>query len=146
MENQSGAAKRYVRAVCEHDSAHGLTVYKGPVRGAEVDEDDLAVLHAQLGVVPRHTGVNHAQVAVRAAAEQGNGRLKLISAARLHARARLRPSHHKPWPAREDAAAAPREVADRLPTPPRLNRVPADHPGPDAEHAGRKIGNPFEPY
>src|ERR1700752_3106262 len=115
MENQSSAAKGYIRAVCEHDATHRLPVHEGAVGGPQVDEDDLAVLHAQLSVVPRDTGVNHAQVAVRAAAEQGHGRLKLIGAARFHAGPRLRSSHHKPGSAGELATATPRQVADRLP-------------------------------
>ena len=38
MENHSGAAKRYIRPVCEYYAAHRLAVHKRAVTGAEIDQ------------------------------------------------------------------------------------------------------------
>src|SRR6185437_9920381 len=145
MENHSGAAERHIRSVSHHNVTHRLPVYQRAVGGAEVDEDDLTVLYAQLTVVPRDSRVNHAQVAVGAAAQQGDGRLKLIGAARLQACAWVGASHHQSGPAWVMVGTAARQVADGLPDLAALHRVPADNPRTDAEHAKREVGNPFEP-
>src|ERR1022692_4279288 len=95
-EDKGGPAQGDARAVRQGDAAHRLAVDEGAVGGAQVDEHDLAVLDAQLGVMARDTRINEAQVTVRATAEYGQRRTEFVGALRVPVRPWLRPGDEQP--------------------------------------------------
>src|SRR5581483_8151316 len=129
--------------VGQYDAADRLPVDERTVGGAAVHEHHLIVLDAKLRVMPRHAGVDQAQIAVGAAAEQGDRRLQLISALLT---ALIGAADEEPGLAGEAAGLHPRQVAGRLPDLAALDRGAADHAGPDPEGAGGQVADALEPH
>src|SRR6185312_5618915 len=111
-EDECRSAQRDARAIGQRDPPHRLAVDKRAVGGAKVDEDYLAVLHAQLGVVPGHAGIDQAQIAVGATAEYGQRRAQLVGALGAAVGAWFRPGHQQPRRSRE-APGRGGQIADR---------------------------------
>src|SRR5579863_3767216 len=148
-ENQRGPAQRYVRAVAEPDPPDRLAVHEGAVGRAQVDEDNLAILHPQLGMVPRHARINQAQVAVRAPAEQRHRALQLVGVLAAVARGRAGgagPGDQQPWMAGETRPRRPRQVTGGQPDLAALDGRAADHAGPDPERARGHVRDALEAH
>src|SRR5260221_10569951 len=86
-EDEGRSAQGGARAIGQGHAPDRLAVDERAVGGAEVNEDDLPVLDAQLGVVAGDAGVDQAQVTVGAPAQDGHRRTELERPLRVAVRA-----------------------------------------------------------
>src|SRR5215472_14884057 len=125
-EDKSRPAESHPGSVGERDPPHGLAVNERAVGRAEVDEDDLAVLDPDLGVVPRDSRVYQPQVAVGAPAEDDQRRADLKGALMTAVRTGVRAGNQQPRVTAEPAGRLG-QVADWSPDLAVLDGRTADH-------------------
>src|SRR5260370_28949039 len=106
-EDEGRAAQGDTRAIGQGHAPDRLAVDERAVGGAEVDEDDLPVLDAQLGVVAGDAWVDQAPVTVGAPAQNGQRRRQLVRPLRVAVRARFWPRDEQPPRSCEAARRVP---------------------------------------
>src|ERR1700733_16105717 len=94
-------------------------------------------------MVPGHAGIDQAQVAVGAAAEQGDGRDQVVRALLA---AGIGAAHQQPRMTGEAAALRPGQVAGGLPDLAAFDGGTPDHAGPDPERAGGQVRDALESH
>src|SRR5260370_3316114 len=137
-EDEGRAAQGDARAIGQGHAPDRLAVDERAVGGAEVDEDDLPVLDAQLGVVAGDARVDQAQVTVGAPAQNGQRRRELVRPLRVAVGARFWPGDEQPRRSGE-AAGRMREVAGGPANLAVLDGRAADDAGPDPERAPGQV-------
>src|SRR5450755_3094624 len=144
-EDEGRTAEGNAGAVAQRDAPDGLPVDESAVRGSEIDQDDLTVLHPQLSMMAGYARVDQAQVAVGSPAQDGQRSTELVGALRAPVRAGLRPGDEQPRRAGEVArrvrqiTCGPADLAV-------LDRGAPDDAGPHPERSGSQVRDSLEPH
>src|SRR5262249_41764621 len=131
-EYECRAAERHPGAVGQRYPAHGLAVDKGPVRRAEVHQDDIAILHPDLGGMSRDARIDETKITIGAAAQDDQRRVDLVGPLRASVRPGFRAGDKEPRCAVK-AALWLWQIRHRTADLPVLDGRATDHPGQNPE-------------